>query len=82
MTTDLTGQGVGFVRRRAHTALTGGLEALNPGAVLDDKGYVVDPEANLLPGVSRKELEAEFRAGAGNELEGKMRAPCPRRPLA
>jgi Restriction Endonuclease associating with ARP len=48
---------------------------MRPGAALDTKGYAVRLEDNLLAGVARADIEAAFGAGAGQELEGKMRAP-------
>ncbi len=48
---------------------------MRPDAALDAKGYVVRLEDNLLPGIARADIEAAFGAGAGQELEGKMRAP-------
>jgi hypothetical protein len=43
--------------------------------VLDEHCYVVDLEDNLLCGVTREDLQAEFGAAAGQELATKMRAP-------
>jgi hypothetical protein len=60
---------------RARRTLGVALYRMRPGAVLDEKGYVVRLEDNLLPGIARAEIEAAFGAGAGQELEGKMRAP-------
>jgi hypothetical protein len=50
------------------------LRQLRPDARPDRRGYVelID---NLLPGVTLADVEAEFRAGAGQELAAKMRAP-------
>jgi hypothetical protein len=48
---------------------------VRPGAALDDKGYVVALEDNLLHGLTRDDLEEEFGAAAGQELDAKMRAP-------
>ena len=52
-----------------------GLQTIVPNAEIDERGYVVDPEDNLLPGITIAELKREFGAGAGNELKSKMRAP-------
>jgi hypothetical protein len=60
---------------RARRALGGALQRMRPGAALDAKGYAVRLEDNLLAGVARADIEAAFGAGAGQELEGKMRAP-------
>ena len=60
---------------RARRALGAALHRIRPGAALDSKGYVIRLEDNLLPGIARTDIEAAFGAGAGLELEGKMRAP-------
>jgi hypothetical protein len=60
---------------RARRALGDALQRMRPGAALDTKGYAVRLEDNLLAGVARADIEAAFGAGAGQELEGKMRAP-------
>ncbi len=60
---------------RARWALSEALQRVRPDAALDAKGYVVRLEDNLLPGIARADIEAAFGAGAGQELEGKMRAP-------
>jgi len=39
---------------------------------LDSKGYVSDPQQNLLPGVLLQNFEADLREGAGNELRMKF----------
>jgi hypothetical protein len=63
------------VERCAQAALTRGLKALRGDVLLDEKGYVVDVRDNLLPTITLEEIEAEFAAGAGDELRSKMRAP-------
>src|SRR5690348_15989993 len=60
---------------RARKALGAALERVRPGAQRDAHGSVVQLEDNLLPGITRREIEDAFGAGAGQELEGKMRAP-------
>jgi hypothetical protein len=60
---------------RARRALGDALHRIRPGAALDTKGYVIQLGDNLLPGIARTDIEAAFGAGAGQELEGKMRAP-------
>jgi hypothetical protein len=60
---------------RARKALGDALERVRPDAQRDAHGYVVDLEDNLLAGITRGEIEDAFGAGAGQELEGKMRAP-------
>jgi hypothetical protein len=67
---------------RARRALGDALQHMRPGAALDTKGYAVRLEDNLLAGVARADIEAAFGAGAGQELEGKMRAPWPSSALA
>lgn len=63
------------VEARAKNALTGGLLAVYGNVVLDEKRYVADVRDNLLPTITVEEIEAEFNAGAGDELRSKMRAP-------
>jgi hypothetical protein len=65
----------GGVAARARAALGEALTRARPGVELDEHGYVVEVEDNLLPGVTRAEIQEAFGAGAGHELEGKMRAP-------
>ena len=64
-----------LVSARARQALGASLERTVPGVSLDGRGYTLSLEENLLPGITRSEIEAEFTAGAGNELAGKMQAP-------
>jgi hypothetical protein len=68
-------QTVGAVGPRVRRALGEALKQARPDAALDANGYVVRLEDNLLPGINRGEIEEAFGAGAGQELEGKMRAP-------
>ena len=65
----------GGVAERARVALREALTGARAGVELDEHGYVVELEDNLLPGITRAEIEEAFGAGAGQELEGKMRAP-------
>lgn len=65
----------GTVAVRARRALGEGLEHARPDIERDERGYVVQLEENLLPGIMRAQIEDAFGAGAGQELEGKMRAP-------
>ena len=65
----------GGVADRARAALGEALTRARPSVELDDQGYVVEVEDNLLPGVTRAEIQEAFGAGAGHELERKMRAP-------
>src|SRR4051812_16935044 len=60
---------------RARTTLGDALECVRLGAGRDAHGYVVELEDNLLQGITRAEIKEAFGAGAGQELEGKMRAP-------
>jgi hypothetical protein len=62
-------------RRRVRPALKTALVDVKPGARLDDDDYVVDVADNLLPGLRVADIKKEFKAGAGGELKGKMRAP-------
>lgn len=41
---------------------------------LDDRGYAVSAELNLVPGVLLEDVRADLAQGSGNELEGKFRA--------
>src|SRR5205823_8048253 len=63
------------IAERARWALGRALDRVRPDAERDGHGYVVQLEDNLLPGIGRGEIEEAFGAGAGQELEGKMRAP-------
>ena len=65
----------GGVAERARAALREALTEARAEVELDEHGYVVDLEDNLLPGITRAEIEEAFGAGAGHELKGKMRAP-------
>ncbi len=68
-------QGTKSPYERARLALGGALLQSVPSISWDQVGYVLDLDQNLLPGVTREEFAAEFAAGAGNELDKKMRAP-------
>lgn len=59
---------------RARAAIRRGLEAYAPTTDIDSKGYVSRPSDNLVAGVGLADIEADFRQGDGNELEGKFRA--------
>lgn len=65
----------GSIALRARGALGDALQRVRPGADRDANGYVVELEHNLLPGITRNDIEAAFGTGAGRELETKMRAP-------
>lgn len=39
---------------------------------MDDRGYVLQPEENLVPGVKMAMFEEDLRAGRGNELQAKL----------
>src|SRR5262245_38894030 len=65
----------GSTRARARTALGDALERVRPNAERDIRNYIVELEDNLLPGITRADIWKAFGAGAGRELEGKMRAP-------
>jgi len=41
---------------------------------LDESGYALSSELNLIPGVQLGDVQADFAQGTGNELEGKFRA--------
>jgi len=63
------------IATRCRHALHRALAAYLPTARFDSQGYVIDLHDNLLPGVDLDALSPDFEAGAGRELEGKMRAP-------
>src|SRR4051812_20488016 len=65
----------GAIGARARKALGEALERVRPDAERDAHEYVVELEDNLLPSIRRGDIEEAFNAGAGQELEGKMRAP-------
>jgi hypothetical protein len=65
----------GWAAVQSRLALGDALEQARPGVQRDEHGYAVDLEDNLLPGITPDQIAVEFGAGAGNELEGKMRAP-------
>lgn len=60
---------------RARRALAAALLATRSHAAVDANGYVTALEDNLLPGIDCVEVRESFGAGAGHELDGKMRAP-------
>lgn len=68
-------RGVRSVEARAKAALAAGLRAVRPEVAVDGRGYVCEAADNLLPGIDLADIETEFAAGAGNELEDKMLAP-------
>jgi hypothetical protein len=47
---------------------------VDPAARFDRSGYALRLEDNMIDGVSRQLFEADYLAGAGRELHGKMRA--------
>jgi hypothetical protein len=60
---------------RACRALGDALVRTCPTAERDSRGYAVRLEDNLLAGITRGQIEKAFAAGAGRELDDKMRAP-------
>lgn len=63
------------VPTRCRKALADGYRDANPGAVLGPDGYLSDYLEALIEGVHPDAFVADLMAGAGNELEGKFRAP-------
>jgi GIY-YIG catalytic domain-containing protein/restriction endonuclease-like protein len=63
------------IEARAKQGLASGLRKIKPDVVVDRRGYVTEVADNLLPDITRDDIEAEFTAGAGSELESKMLAP-------
>lgn len=61
--------------RRSRAALAAALRNARPDVELDESGYVADLSDNLLHDLTRDDLEEEFGAAAGQELDRKMRAP-------
>jgi len=49
--------------------------AYRPAAVFDPQGYVIELSDNFLSGINLENIRPDFDAGAGHELNGKMRAP-------
>lgn len=64
-------------RGKVKPAVLFGLTASSEGQLALDSTteYLLDVQDNLLPGISRAEIEPHFKDAAGHELEGKMRAP-------
>jgi hypothetical protein len=60
--------------QRAKARLLESARAAQPSAAFDRDGYASRLEENLIAGVSRVQFEADYQAGAGRELGGKMRA--------
>lgn len=65
----------GETRDAACRALDAALERVCPNAIRDRRKYVARIQDNLLPGISVAQIEQAFSAGAGRELDDKMRAP-------
>ena len=63
------------IATRCRHALHQALMTYSPATRFDSQGYVVDLRDNLLPGIDLDTIRPDFEAGAGHELEGKMRAP-------
>jgi hypothetical protein len=63
------------IATRCRQALHQALLAYSPAASFDLQGYVVDLRDNLLQGIELDAIRPDFEAGAGQEVEGKMRAP-------
>jgi hypothetical protein len=66
---------LGALAARARRALGEGLATVRPDVRLDEQGYVVDVEQNLVPGTRLADLADAFADRAGGELAGKLRAP-------
>ena len=59
---------------RAKARLLDAARRAKPNAIFDADGYSRRLDDNLIEGVSRNQFEADYLAGAGQELGGKMRA--------
>jgi hypothetical protein len=62
------------VQAQCAWGLARGLEHARPDVSVDAHGYVMKPDDNLLPRVRLADFEADLRAGAGAELDGKFLA--------
>lgn len=62
------------VRAACIFGLGEGLAHARPEVKLDDKGYVPQPQDNLLADLTLDDFAADLNAGAGQELMGKFRA--------
>lgn len=62
------------ILERAKARLLEAACAARPNAAFDAAGYASRLEENLIEGVRRIQFEADYLAGAGRELGGKMRA--------
>jgi restriction endonuclease-like protein len=60
---------------RCHTAFRSSLMKVRPLAILDGVKWATLLTDNLVPGIELEDFQADFAAGAGRELTGKMRAP-------
>ena len=65
---------MGHMLEPAKMRLLDAARGAKPHAVFDAAGYALHLEDNLIEGVSRNQFEADYLAGAGQELGGKMRA--------
>jgi hypothetical protein len=66
---------VGALAASARRALGEALVRVSPDVALDDHGYVVEVELNLVPGILRGDIADAFATATGSELDGKLRAP-------
>lgn len=64
----------GSPQTRAVDALTAALGAVNPNSSCDKQGYAGVLADNLVLGVAEDQFREDFAEGAGQELDGKMRA--------
>ena len=62
------------MQARAYKALAVALDTVKESPTCDKKGYVSRLADNLIDGVAEFQLMDDFADGAGQELEGKMRA--------
>lgn len=63
------------IAMRCRKALREALASYSPSATFDRHGYVLQLRHNFLPSVALDEIRGDFEAGAGHELDTKMRAP-------
>ena len=62
------------LRRRSYLALMAGAQEVSPSLLLDECGYATHWEQNLMEGLPLTAIASDLAAGAGRELDRKLRA--------